>query len=95
MAAGQAAVLAAAGLAAWTVMAASYLPVLRLYRLSPFRAVALPAIGALYTAMTVSSAIRHYAGRGGEWKGRTIQARPAGRPPMSAAADAGIHLRLC
>ena len=70
---GQAAALAAAGLAAWAVMAASYLPVLRLYRLSPARALALPVIGVLYTAMTVSSAVRHYAGRGGEWKGRTIE----------------------
>jgi hopene-associated glycosyltransferase HpnB len=71
--AGQAAALAAAGLAAWLVMAVSYLPVLRLYRLSGIRAVALPAIGALYTAMTISSARRHYAGHGGEWKGRTIE----------------------
>ena len=37
------------------------------------RAVCLPLIGALYTAMTISSAWRHRAGRGGEWKGRTIQ----------------------
>ncbi|MGI9006115.1 MAG: hypothetical protein ACR2FU_07925, partial [Streptosporangiaceae bacterium] len=71
--AGQAAALAAAGLAAWAVMAASYVPVLRLYRLAAVRALALPAIGVLYTAMTVSSARRHRAGRGGEWKGRTIQ----------------------
>jgi hopene-associated glycosyltransferase HpnB len=73
--------LAAAGLAAWLIMAVSYLPVLRLYRLSPARAVALPAIGALYTAMTVSSARRHYAGRGGQWKGRTIQSGRVGARP--------------
>jgi hypothetical protein len=30
----------------------------------------LPVIAALYAAMTVDSARRHYAGRGGEWKGR-------------------------
>ncbi len=65
--------LALAGLASWAIMAVSYLPVLRLSRLSPGWAVCLPLIGALYTAMTVSSALRHRAGRGGEWKGRTIQ----------------------
>ena len=65
--------LAVAGLASWAIMALSYLPVLRLSHLSPAWAICLPLIGALYTAMTVSSAFRHRAGRGGEWKGRTIQ----------------------
>jgi hopene-associated glycosyltransferase HpnB len=65
--------LAVAGLASWAIMAGSYLPVLRLYRLSPAWALCLPLIGVLYTAMTVSSALRHRAGRSGEWKGRTIQ----------------------
>jgi hopene-associated glycosyltransferase HpnB len=64
--------LAIAGFGAWLVMSVSYVPVLRLYQLSPARAVCLPAIGALYTAMTISSASRYYAGQGGEWKGRTI-----------------------
>jgi hopene-associated glycosyltransferase HpnB len=77
----QAAALAAPGLAAWLIMSLSYLPVLRLYRLYPGRAVALPAVGALYTAMTVSSARRHYSGRGGEWKGRIIESgRVSARP---------------
>ena len=70
--------LAGAGLAGWALMALSYLPVLRLYRLSPLRAPCLPVIALLYTAMTVDSARRHRMGRGGEWKGRTIQ---AGSPP--------------
>jgi hopene-associated glycosyltransferase HpnB len=65
--------LAVAGLASWAIMSVSYLPVLRLSQLSPAWAICLPLIGALYTAMTVSSALRHRAGRGGEWKGRTIQ----------------------
>jgi hopene-associated glycosyltransferase HpnB len=69
----QAVWLAVAGLAGWAIMAVTYLPMLRLSRLSPLRAVSLPAIGFLYTAMTVSSARRHHAGQGGEWKGRTIQ----------------------
>jgi hopene-associated glycosyltransferase HpnB len=61
-----------AGATAWALMSVSYLPVLRLYRLSPARALTLPAIALLYTAMTVDSARRYYAGRGGEWKGRTV-----------------------
>ena len=67
---------AAAGLAGWLLMSASFLPVLRLYRLGGWRAPVLPAIALLYAAMTADSARRHYAGRGGEWKGRTV---PAGR----------------
>jgi hopene-associated glycosyltransferase HpnB len=68
----QAAWLAAAGLTGWALMSVSYLPMLRLNRLSPLRAPCLPLIAALYAAMTVSSAQRHYAGRSGEWKDRTI-----------------------
>jgi len=64
-----------AGLAAWALMAVSYLPVLRLYRLRPWRAAVLPLIALLYAAMTADSARRHHAGRGGEWKGRTIPVR--------------------
>ena len=64
-------VAGAAGLAGWAVMSASFVPMLRLYRLSPLRAPTLPAIALLYAAMTVDSARRHYAGRGAEWKGRT------------------------
>jgi hopene-associated glycosyltransferase HpnB len=65
---------AAAGAAGWALMAVTYLPVLRLYGLSALRAPCLPAIALLYTAMTVDSARRHRAGRGGEWKGRAVQA---------------------
>jgi hopene-associated glycosyltransferase HpnB len=67
--------LAAAGLAGWLLMAASYVPVLRLYRLSPLRAPSLPLIAAIYAAMTADSARRHRRGRGGEWKGRVIADR--------------------
>ena len=66
---------AGAGLAGWALMSLTYLPMLRLYRLSPLRAPGLPLIALLYTAMTVDSARRHYAGRGAEWKGRTDRAR--------------------
>jgi hopene-associated glycosyltransferase HpnB len=64
---------AGAGLTGWALMTLSYLPVLRLYRLSPLRAPCLPVIALLYTAMTVDSARRHRMGRGGEWKGRAVQ----------------------
>jgi hopene-associated glycosyltransferase HpnB len=64
--------LAISGVGAWAMMAVSYVPVLRLYGLSALRAPGLPVIALLYTAMTISSARRHRAGRGGEWKGRTI-----------------------
>ncbi|HLQ55997.1 MAG TPA: glycosyltransferase [Streptosporangiaceae bacterium] len=72
--AGAAGWIAAAGLASWAVMAITYVPVLRLYGLSPVRAAGLPLVAVLYAAMTVDSARRHRAGRGGEWKGRTIGA---------------------
>jgi hopene-associated glycosyltransferase HpnB len=67
---------AGAGVAGWALMAVTYLPVLRLYGLSPLRAPCLPAIALLYTAMTVDSARRHHAGRGSEWKGRAVQDGP-------------------
>jgi hypothetical protein len=60
-----------AGLAGWALESLSYLPMLRLYRLSPLRAPGLPLIALLYAAMTADSARRHYAGRGAEWRGRT------------------------
>ena len=71
--------LAVAGLAAWAIMSISYVPMLRMCGLSAARAPCLPLIGLLYTAMTISSARRHRTGRGGEWKGRTIEAVPSRR----------------
>jgi hopene-associated glycosyltransferase HpnB len=68
--AGGSALAALAGGAGWLLMSVSFLPMLALYRLSPLRAPTLPLIAVLYAAMTVDSARRHYAGRGGEWKGR-------------------------
>ena len=74
--------LAVAGLTGWVLMSASFVPMLRLYRLSVLRAPSLPLIALAYAAMTVDSARRYYAGRGGQWKGRTI---PAGRPREPSA----------
>jgi hopene-associated glycosyltransferase HpnB len=66
---------AAAGLAGWVLMSLSYLPMLRVYRLSSLRAPGLPLIALLYAAMTADSARRHYAGRGAEWRGRANPTR--------------------
>ncbi|MBS0517786.1 MAG: glycosyltransferase [Proteobacteria bacterium] len=59
-----------AGLGAWLLMAVSFQPMLRFYRLSPLWGFALPAIAAAYTAFTVDSAVAVWRGRGGMWKGR-------------------------
>ncbi|MDB5737076.1 MAG: hopene-associated glycosyltransferase HpnB, partial [Sphingomonas bacterium] len=58
------------GLAAWLAMALIFQPMLRFYHRSPLWGVALPAIGAFYGATTLVSAVRHWQGRGGMWKGR-------------------------
>jgi hopene-associated glycosyltransferase HpnB len=58
------------GLAAWALMAASFQPLLRYYRLSPLWGVLLPLIGAIYTGFTLRSALEVWRGRGGMWKGR-------------------------
>jgi hopene-associated glycosyltransferase HpnB len=65
---------ALAGLAGWAGMSVSFLPALRLYRLGWWRAPGLPLVAGLYALMTADSARRHYGGRGGEWKGRTVAA---------------------
>jgi len=70
------AALALGGLAAltgaltWAVMTVAFQPMLHFYRLSPFWGLALPLIGLFYTAFTVDSAVQHWRGRGGMWKGR-------------------------
>lgn len=73
--------VAGLGGAAWALMALSFLPILRLYRLSLLWAPTLPLVAALYSAMTFASAWRHWRGRGGYWKGRSHQA--AGSRPES------------
>jgi hopene-associated glycosyltransferase HpnB len=57
-------------LAAWALMALSYRPMLGRYRLRGWRGIFLPVIAALYTLFTVESALAHWRGRGGAWKGR-------------------------
>jgi hopene-associated glycosyltransferase HpnB len=58
-----------AGLA-WLGMAVAFQPVLMLYGRSPFWGLALPAIALFYLAATIGSAVDHWRGRGGQWKGR-------------------------
>lgn len=72
---GGAVVPLALGATAWTVMAGTYLPMLRYYRQPPWLAPLLPFTALLYLLMTVDSAVQHYRGRGAAWKGRTY-ARP-------------------
>ncbi len=67
-----AAVLALGGGAAWGLMAATFVPMLRFYRVTSLLAPALPVAGALYALFTVASALRHVRGRTGLWRGRSL-----------------------
>lgn len=58
------------GLATWALMALAFQPMLRFYRCSPLWGVALPLIALFYAGCTLLSALRHWRGRGGMWKGR-------------------------
>jgi hopene-associated glycosyltransferase HpnB len=61
---------AIAGLLGWLLMAWAYLPTIQFYKCSPWLAFCLPAIALVYTLMTLGSALRHWRGQGGAWKGR-------------------------
>lgn len=60
----------ALGAVAWLLMALSFLPILRIYRLLPLWGLALPLIAVFYMGATIHSAYKYWSGRGGEWKGR-------------------------
>jgi hypothetical protein len=62
------------GVTAWALMAISFQPILRFYRLSPLWGPALPVITFLFMLYTLDSAYQYFAGRGGTWKGR-VQAK--------------------
>ncbi|HMD02027.1 MAG TPA: glycosyltransferase [Candidatus Baltobacteraceae bacterium] len=66
--------LAASGALCWLAMAALYLPTVRAYGQPAGVALALPLAAALYTLMTVDSALAHARKRGGGWKGRVYGA---------------------
>jgi hopene-associated glycosyltransferase HpnB len=65
------------GLLTWGLMAVSFQPMLRFYRLSPLWGLALPAIAVAYMLYTLDSAYRTMRGQGGSWKGR-VQANVPG-----------------
>jgi hypothetical protein len=60
----------ASGIMVWGAMFFVFQPILRFYRLSPLWGLALPLIGAVYALFTFDSALQHWRGRGGMWKGR-------------------------
>jgi len=57
-------------LTTFLLMALSYYPTIRLYEIPIFYSFFLSAIASLYTLMTLDSALRHWQGKGGQWKGR-------------------------
>ncbi len=63
-----------AGVVALAAMLATYVPILRFYRLSPLWALTLPLAGTLYLGMTVSSALQAWRGVRSQWKGRVYRA---------------------
>ncbi len=65
------------GLAAWIMLAMSYVPTLRRFRRSVLWAPFLPLIAAFYMAATIGSAANHHMGRGVAWKGRDYQGSAA------------------
>jgi len=58
------------GAVAWAMMIATFLPLVRFYRLNPLWALTLPLAALFYMGATVHSAFRFWSGRGGQWKGR-------------------------
>jgi hopene-associated glycosyltransferase HpnB len=63
-----------AGAVCWTGMAIAFQPTLWRYRRSPAWGLLLPVIGLFYLMATMSSAVRFYQGRGGQWKNRNYPA---------------------
>jgi hypothetical protein len=65
--------------AAWALMALALQPTLRFYGVSRWWGIGMPAIAGAYLAFTLDSAIQHWRGRGGLWKGRVHSPAPDGR----------------
>ncbi|MEJ0028639.1 MAG: glycosyltransferase [Rhizomicrobium sp.] len=60
----------ASGILAWAAMTLAFQPIAKFYRVSPLWGLALPLIGFVYALFTLDSAVQHWRGRGGMWKGR-------------------------
>lgn len=58
------------GALTWAAMTIAFQPMLHFYGRSPFWGLALPVIGLFYAGFTIDSAVQHWRGRGGMWKGR-------------------------
>ena len=69
------------GAAAWLMMSLAYLPALLYYRRNPLWAFLLPLIAAFYMGCTIASAMQHWRGVGGAWKGRVASNAPSSSPP--------------
>lgn len=67
--------VAISGALAIGMMCIAYRPTLRLYGLAWWRTLSLPLAATVYAAMTVGSAVDHYRGKGGLWKGRIYSGR--------------------
>jgi hopene-associated glycosyltransferase HpnB len=67
--------IAVVGVGAWLAMSAAYWPVIRFYRLPAPWALTLPVAGALFLAMTWSSALDHWRGASARWKNRVYVGR--------------------
>ena len=65
----------ALGAFAWALMMLAYAPSLRFYGSSLLWAPVMPLVAVFYTGATIHSALRYWSGRGGEWKGRTQDAK--------------------
>ena len=67
-----------AGVCALTLMVVSYMPTVRIYRLSPAWALSLPVAAVLYLLMTWTSAWRHVRGETAHWRGRRYATSESG-----------------
>ena len=61
------------GIATCAIAAATYQPTLARFRCSPAWAALLPVIALFYLGATVDSALKHWLGRGANWKSRSYE----------------------
>jgi hopene-associated glycosyltransferase HpnB len=84
----QTSLLTLLGAGAWAAVAIAYLPTCRLYNRHLLLAFTLPVTAALYSVMTVVSALKHWRGTGGQWKGRSYSSH-SGTDPTTGRHDTG------
>ena len=65
--------------ATWALMAFALQPTLRFYGVSRWWGPMMPAIAGTYLVFTLDSALRHWRGEGGSWKGRVHRRAADGR----------------